>query len=198
MLDRIPVAPAAHYMCGGIKTGINGETNISNLYVCGELASTGIMGANRLASNSLLECIVYGKRSIDDSKLNKKEIYKIYEKEGYNINENKADEFVEINNKISSIMNQNAGIIKNEKLLKTALTQLQDIENEYKFENNELYSLKLDNLLCVCRLIINAALLRKESRGAQIREDFPNEEKEFEVHTIQQKDEETSFIKVEK
>jgi len=198
MLDYVPVAPAAHYMCGGIKTGINGETNISNLYVCGELASTGIMGANRLASNSLLECIVYGKRSIDDSILNKKEIYKIYEKEGYNINENRANEFVEINNKISSIMNQNAGIIKNEKLLKTALTQLQGIENEYKFENNELYSLKLDNLLCVCRLIINAALLRKESRGAQIREDFPNEEKEFEVHTIQQKDEETSFIKVEK
>lgn len=198
MLDKIPVAPAAHYMCGGIKTGVNGETNIYNLYVCGELASTGIMGANRLASNSLLECLVYGKRSIDNSRMHKKDISKLYEIKGFEANEDKAREFVIIKNKVASIMNQYAGIIKSETLLQNALIQLQSIENNYDFQENELYSVKLDNLLCVCRLIINAALLRKESRGAQIREDYPFVEKEFEVHTIQELGKKTTFKKVEK
>jgi len=198
MLDRIPVAPAAHYMCGGVKTGTHGETNINNLFVCGELASTGIMGANRLASNSLLECLVFGKRSIDYSIKNKKEISKEFKLEGYHTNEDKAEDFINIKNKISNIMNQYAGIIKSEILLNTALKKLNSIDNEFKKEPNELYSHKLDNLLCVCRLIINAALLRRESRGAQIREDYPLEDKMFEVHSIQQRNKETKFIKVEK
>lgn len=198
MLDRIPVAPAAHYMCGGVKTGLHGETNINNLFVCGELAATGIMGANRLASNSLLECLVFGKRSIDFSLKNKKEIHNNYTEEDFFANETKTESFIEIKNRISDIMNKYAGIIKSEKSLKKALSLLESTIKEFKAEKNELYSLKLDNLHCVCRLIINAALLRKESRGAQIREDFPLENESCVHHSIQKKNTETRFIKVEK
>lgn len=73
MTDRIPVAPAAHYTVGGVKTDLTGRTNIPHLYVCGELASSGIMGANRLASNSLIECLVFGKRAVEDSVRNRRE-----------------------------------------------------------------------------------------------------------------------------
>ena len=65
MCDRIPVAPAAHYMVGGVRTDTHGQTNIKRLFICGELASSGIMGANRLASNSLIECLVFGKRALE-------------------------------------------------------------------------------------------------------------------------------------
>jgi L-aspartate oxidase len=65
--DLIPVAPAAHYMVGGIRTNLHAETNIKGLFVCGEAASTGVMGANRLASNSLLECLVFGKRASESA-----------------------------------------------------------------------------------------------------------------------------------
>lgn len=198
MLDRIPVAPAAHYMCGGVKTGLYGETNIDNLFVCGELASTGIMGANRLASNSLLECLVFGKRAIDFSLKNKKEISTDFKEVGFYTNEKRAEAFIEIKNKVADIMNQYAGIIKSEKSLKTAIKLIEEAIASYEEETNELYSIKLYNLHCVCRLIINAALLRRESRGAQIREDFPSEDPNFVHHSIQKKNTETRFIKVEK
>jgi L-aspartate oxidase len=198
MLDRIPVAPAAHYMCGGIKTGLYGETNIDNLFACGELASTGVMGANRLASNSLLECLVFGKRAIDYSLKNKKTISKDFNEIGFYINESRSEAFIKIKNKVADIMNLYSGIIKSEKSLKMALSLLESTIAEYEEETNELYSIKLYNLHCVCRLIINAALLRTESRGAQIREDFPDENPNFVHHSIQKKNTETRFIKVEK
>jgi len=198
MLKSVPVAPAAHYMCGGIRTDVNGQTNIDNLFVCGELASTGIMGANRLASNSLLECLVYGKRSIEKSVETKLPINTDFAERGYFEDTSKKEKFLELKNKISDIMNTYAGIVKSEKSLKHALAETEKIEKSFIFSENELFSLKLNNLICVCQLIIKAALLRKESRGAHIREDYPESQKDLEVHTVQQINKKTVFIAVEK
>jgi len=198
MTKRIPVAPAAHYMCGGVKTNVDGATNITNLYVCGELASTGIMGANRLASNSLLECLVFGKRAVDHCHKNNAKISEDYKIEGYSCLNEKDDTFVKVKNRISDIMNQYAGIIKSEKSLKFALNELDNISKSSNIIENEIYSLRLENLICVCKLIINAALLRKESRGAQIREDYPDVSNDYLHHSIQEKGKETTFINIEK
>lgn len=198
MTKRIPVAPAAHYMCGGVKTNVDGATNITNLYVCGELASTGIMGANRLASNSLLECLVFGKRAVDHCHKNNAKISEDYKIEGYSCLNEKDDTFVEVKNRISDIMNQYAGIIKSEKSLKFALNELDNISKSSNIIENEINSLRLENLICVCKLIINAALLRKESRGAQIREDYPDVSNDYLHHSIQEKGKETTFINIEK
>ena len=90
MCDRIPVAPAAHYMVGGVRTDTHGQTNIKRLFICGELASSGIMGANRLASNSLIECLVFGKRAIEASRKNLKTSPTQVFKPIYHCNENYA------------------------------------------------------------------------------------------------------------
>ncbi len=128
MTKSIPVAPAAHYMCGGIKTDVNGQTDIDNLFVCGELASTGIMGANRLASNSLLECLVYGKRSIDKSIETQQSISTDFAEKNYFEDNSKKEKFLDIKNKISDIMNSYAGIVKTEKSLNYAHAEIEKIE----------------------------------------------------------------------
>lgn len=198
MCKEIPVAPAAHYMVGGIRTGIHGETNLSNLYICGELASTGVMGANRLASNSLLECLVFGKRSIDHALLNKisKSIPK-FELTPFSCKEELSSSFLEFNNRIAIMMSEKVGIVREEKELIKALSILDEIEQEFPFQKDEYYSLRLENLLLVCRLITRAAMARKESRGGHIREDFRDEDPKYLHHSIQQTGKEMVFTPVE-
>lgn len=96
MCDRIPVAPAAHYMVGGVRTDTHGQTNIKRLFICGELASSGIMGANRLASNSLIECLVFGKRAIEASRKNLKTSPTQVFKPIYHCNDNYAALYVHL------------------------------------------------------------------------------------------------------
>jgi len=198
MCQRIPVAPAAHYMVGGIRTGIHGETNIKNLYICGELASTGVMGANRLASNSLLECLVYGKRSIDHAIKHKttKSLPSIT-MAPFHCHEPLSIPFLEINNNIATLMTQNVGIVRDKEQLQQALDTLDEIENQFPFQPNEYYSLRLQNLLVVCRLITKAALERKESRGGHIRQEYQSENNDYLHHSIQQKGKKISFIPVQ-
>jgi len=197
MCDEIPIAPAAHYMVGGLKTGLHGETNIKNLYACGELASTGVMGANRLASNSLLECMVFGKRAIDHAvqnsqlqKINSDSLSKIHS------NAKLAVPFLECSNRIAKIMNTKVGIVRNKKSLDESLQFLDSISGDFPFENNEFYSLRLRNLFLVCKLLIKGALARKESRGGHFRDDFPEEKDSFLMHSIQQNHKELYFIPV--
>lgn len=195
MTKKIPVAPAAHYTIGGIKTNINAETNINRLYACGEAASTGVMGANRLASNSLLECIVYSKKAIDSSLTNSisYDEINILDKKFY-INKNYEKDFERFKNQISFSITNFVGIERTEDSIKEFIIQIKDIKDNFDFQKNEYYSIVLNDLICVCNLIAKPALERKESRGAHMRKDFPKQNSEHNFHSIQQKNKDLTFI----
>ena len=187
MTDRIPVAPAAHYTVGGVKTDLTGRTNIPHLYVCGELASSGIMGANRLASNSLIECLVFGKRAVEDSVHNRREATIPETTPLFSLNHQKLEAYLCLKNKVADIMTQEAGIIRTENGLQEGLENLHHLEETEIFEENEYYSLVSKNLLTVAELIIRSALFRKESRGGHFRSDYPTPNDKYVCHIIQQK-----------
>lgn len=191
--DLLPIAPAAHYMVGGIQTDLHGETNIKGLFACGEVASTGVMGANRLASNSLLECLVFGRRAAEKAnqgKLNTQQLPEINE-----IHVDQANEslFLETKNQIASLMSKKAGIVRTAHKLKEALAELQEIEKSLPEQITEYNILKIKHNVDICRLICESALIREESRGGHIREDFPDEKTEFCFHLIQQKAQKHQF-----
>lgn len=196
--DLLPIAPAAHYMVGGIQTDLHGETNIKGLFACGEVASTGVMGANRLASNSLLECLVFGRRAAEKAnqgELNTQQLPEINE-----IHVDQANEslFLETKNQIASLMSKKAGIVRTAHKLKEALAELQEIEKSLPKQITEYNILKIKHNVDICRLICESALIREESRGGHIREDFPDEKTEFCFHLIQQKNEKYTFQQIRK
>lgn len=197
--DLVPVSPAAHYMIGGIQTNLDAETNIQNLFAIGEVASTGIHGANRLASNSLLECLVFGKRAIDKAKGYISEFNfdeSILEMNNLKANDTKKDTTDNLLNDIAEIMNMEVGLVRNETELQTALDKLDKISDNYTFEENEYFSLKMQSVLTVCRLITKSAILRKESRGGHVREDFPEASDNYLFTIIMQQNEENIFYPV--
>lgn len=183
--DFIPVSPAAHYCMGGIKTEVNGKTSIKNLYAIGEAACTSLHGANRLASNSLLECVVcayelvntiskqdlQSSNIIDETVLNTIKNYAETDSDcydGYDVHELKI--------KLKNIMWNNVGIIRTEDSLLTALSEISKIDDIF-VNKNKCFSLEeyeLRNMLLVSKCIINAALNRKESIGAHYRADSTN------------------------
>lgn len=198
MRKEIRIAPAAHYMVGGINTSLNGETNISRLYACGEIASSGVMGANRLASNSLLECLVFGKRAIDHARNKNLKAIKInIDIEEMHTNLTLEELFLQKRNQIASTMNLKVGIIRNKKELTEVIDLLCTIEESFPFEKNEYYSHRLENLISVCRLLATAALARKESRGGHFRNDYPKEKSKYLTHSIQQINKNLHFIPVD-
>ncbi len=186
----IPVAPAAHYTIGGIKTNLDGKTSIDDLYTIGEAASTGFHGANRLASNSLLECAVCAYecaknlKFCSELKQNDKKITAAIEKYTADI------DFKEVNtdlikDKLRTIMWEKVGIFRNEENLKQAEKEIEVLKKEFnrekKCKNYEEYELR--NMLISALLITKSALQRKESRGAHFRTDYPQANENPE-HTI--------------
>jgi L-aspartate oxidase len=186
--NPIPVVPAAHFCCGGILTDKNGATDLLNLYAAGECAYTGLHGANRLASNSLLEGIVFGYRAaqhaislFEESKLTPEEILAIpkWNTEGVC----PSDEQVTIAQgwqEIRTFMWNYVGIVRSDKRLARALRRSCLIEQEIKeyYWNFDITSdlLELRNLSVLADLIIRSALLRKESRGLHFNLDYPNQD----------------------
>lgn len=200
----IPVAPAAHYSMGGIKASVEGRTSIRGLYAIGECASTGLHGANRLASNSLLECVVCAyeladylsfanlaiPKKIDE---NIRRIIDIYSQPlseaDYNIELLKAN--------LKDFMWNNVGIIRSEENLLKARKEVENLKKAFKRTrkclNKEEYEYR--NMLSVASLIIDSALSRKESRGAHCRSDYSQLDR-VARHTNLSKNEEKELINV--
>jgi L-aspartate oxidase len=196
--DLLPVAPAAHYMVGGIRTNLDAETNISGLFVCGEAASTGVMGANRLASNSLLECLVFGKRASEKAAKLPDPECELSEVTPIHIDSRNEPLYLEMQNEIASLMSENLGIVRNAAGMDKAVKRLSEIELDFEDFQNEYNLFKIKNTATVCKLIAQAAFVRKESRGGHIREDFQQENPNLEIHSIQQKDNNIQFEPVRK
>ena len=204
LTQEIPVAPAAHYSVGGVMSNNNGRTDVKRLYVCGEVAATGIMGANRLASNSLIECLVFANRAVEDTvKVGAVENFPHFEKQ-YSRDNNNAQLYAELKQQVSDIMNGHAGIIRSEEGLKEGLQKiaaLGDVIKQKQAErggeqNREYYLEASRRMLCVARLIMSPALLREESRGGHYREDFPCADEAFALHSVQRRGEQITTAPV--
>jgi L-aspartate oxidase len=194
--DLIPVAPAAHYLMGGIRTDNWGETNITRLFACGEVASTGVMGANRLASNSLLECLVYGKRAAEKAHLLNEAAPLKSTPDEIILYPESENEFLEIKNELARIMTNYVGIIRNEQGMKTALSKIEAIARHYHKAGRDYNFHKIINHTDLCRIITVPALERKESRGGHVRTDFPTDSAGQLHHLIQKKGKEIVTEKV--
>jgi L-aspartate oxidase len=189
----IPVSPAAHYIMGGVKTDLHGATNLPGLFAAGETACTGVHGANRLASNSLLEGLVFGERAAQaaaryarNTKMPKKLSMPKFEKRMpeklFVLPEAKA-----IRALLQKLMWQDVGIIRDKKGLRGALRQLQTWDRQVKYHapNRELFELK--NMITTAQLITRSALLREGSVGAHYRSDFPKKGRNWRRRTVLQK-----------
>ena len=162
--QAIPIAPAAHYHMGGISTDANGKTSINGLWACGESASTGVHGANRLASNSLLEAIVFGS-------IIAKNIKSLPNNTPVKNSEATTSKVVPINSKdlkiLKSIMTRKVGVERNGEELDEAFNEILTLNQKYK-KNNQI-----NNTIITALLIIKSAIKRKEHRGSHYRSDFP-------------------------
>ncbi|MDR2131606.1 MAG: L-aspartate oxidase [Odoribacteraceae bacterium] len=197
MSDRLPVAPAAHYTVGGVKCDLAGRTNIPHLYVCGELASTGIMGANRLASNSLVECLVFGKRAVEDTLDNRRRPPAAPVEPRFSIDASRLPASLALRNEIATLMMNDAGIIRSEEGLRHALERVEEMARVLPGKENEYFARATANLLLVAELIIRPALLRRESRGGHFRSDFPAPDDRYLAHIIQQRGKEPRSLPVQ-
>lgn len=172
--DNIPVAPAAHYFMGGIKTDVDGRTNIVNLYAAGECASCGIHGANRLASNSLLDGLVFGRRAaITANNKQQKTNNKPNLKSEIPKAKLKPQEITHLKLIIKSTMWKNVGIVRSEESLKDALVKLDSVLKKLNYEPTIKEEIELKNMAQVAKLVTQAALDQKESHGAHFRSDYP-------------------------
>ena len=178
-LEPIPVVPAAHYTCGGIETTRDAATNVPGLYAVGETAHTGLHGANRLASNSLLECLVFSDRAA-------KHILSYEAKKSASLADwddsrvTDSDEEVIISHnweELRRFMWNYVGIVRTTKRLERALHRIELLKSEIRdYYSNFRVSfdlLELRNLVTVSELIVRSALKRNESRGLHYSLDFP-------------------------
>ena len=171
--DRIPITPVAHYLIGGVKTDLWGRTSIPGLYACGEVARTGVHGANRLASNSLLEGAVFALRigKIFSSDLKTPPIWQKKFIPQSPPPQSEADQVQYVT--LSRLMWENAGIVRKRTNLKYINKLLKEVTFNFTELNSTPEDFELFSLRIIGKLISQAAYLRKESRGSHFRSDFP-------------------------
>ena len=182
--DMIPVVPAAHYQCGGVLTDIDGRTDLKRLYAIGEVAFTGLHGANRLASNSLLEAVVMGANaarcSLKDIATPWKPLDSIsnWSAPGGEVNNRRASQINAHWRSLRGEMTSYAGIVRTEAglqdLLQLIIKRNKIIEEYYWKHSITRDFIELRNIILNAELIVRAALSRRESRGGHYREDFPH------------------------
>ena len=180
--EMIPVAPAAHYLCGGITVNLNGETSIGRLYANGECACTGLHGANRLASNSLIEAVVYADAAAKHSiplieKYSYQEDIPAWNDEGTT----SPEELILITQsykEVGQIMSSYVGIVRSDIRLQRAMNRLnilfRETENLFQRSNVSREICELRNIIKVGYLVIKQAMARKESRGLHYTIDYPD------------------------
>ena len=168
--DLIPVSPIEHFLCGGIKSDLIGHTTLENVYAVGECASTGVHGANRLASNSLLECIVFGKRIADEINLERKNFKKRTIRFLPDAGEARKFNFKSIRVEIRDIMDKYVSIVRTEEGLDIAKKIIErHYKNLKKINVLSRYYFETLNMATVALIVINAAIKRKESIGCHYR-----------------------------
>ncbi len=179
--DGIPVVPAAHYMCGGVKTDVNGQTSIRGLFACGEVACTGLHGANRLASNSLLEALVVSVRAAvaarqPDSQVPINDRVPDWDAEGTSL----PDEWILVSHnrdELRRVMWDYVGIVRSTHRLDRARRRTrvlyEETEDFFRKARVTRSLCELRNLIAIAYLIIESASLRQESRGLHYMTDFP-------------------------
>lgn len=171
----IPVAPAAHYHMGGIYTDKNGKTSIEGLWACGEASSTGMHGANRLASNSLLEAVVFAARIAEDIKLSDTEKFVLAPVSTDRFSSENTEEQEQFQ-LLRSLMSKHLGVIRTEVGMKELLNTI----IEFRKQKNSIH---FENILIATQLMTQAALMRKESRGGHFRSDYPDNDDHFSDRT---------------
>ncbi|HEX8889018.1 MAG TPA: L-aspartate oxidase [Pyrinomonadaceae bacterium] len=188
--DLLPVSPASHYCMGGVRTDLEGRTSLRGLYAAGEVACTGVHGANRLASNSLLEGLVFGARAghaaaMDDANdsFTARETLAEDEREG-NAHNASGEIALAVRKRVRRLMWERVGIIRSRETMKRALWEFEQIARAPLARASR-------NFLNVAMLITRSALWREESRGAHYRTDFPERDDEhWRVHSIVKAEEE--------
>ena len=178
-VQLIPVAPASHYASGGVLVDLHGRTTVPGLYACGETACTGAHGANRLASNSLLEGLVFGAAIAEDIALN---LPKQTTAEDRSEEKFLIDPAVRLSLQLS--MNEGAGVLRSEGSLRETLAQL-ELLGKRRSTQPCIEAWEVSNLYLLATAIVRSALARKESRGSHWRSDFPETSPEWSKRIIQ-------------
>ena len=181
--DRIPVRPGAHYLIGGLKVDAEARTSIPGLFAAGEVTSTGLHGANRLASNSLLEGLVYGARAGECASQAALEIDDTYRalplESEFRDTDGEPLDVTDIRNSLKALMWRAAGVVRDEpRLIEAAATIDRWCNYVLPQQFNAPDGWELQNMLTVARITIEAALRREESRGVHLRTDFPETDDE--------------------